>query len=541
MPIRVECHACHATFQAGDASAGKRGRCPKCQAVIVVPTPTHSSESHAASDEMAAEPHHSKPEHSRGSAEPAESIDTYAVADERSGPRYQPARRTAEQSPAAAGPRSTPKSSSQPTRAGRFQVPEQTSPTQTPAQILAAFRGEIEAIRPSPLYRVWILVVTAMMLLLPLIYLGIVALACYGMFWHATHNVVIFRNVRNARAALFLYAAPLAIFAVLVFFLFKPLFAPPARRPKRKSLDPSREPLLFAFVDGICAAVGAPSPVRIDVDCQVNASASAERGFFSLLRRRLVLTVGLPLVATLELRQFAGVLAHEFGHFSQSAGMSLTFLIGSINAWFARVVYQRDEWDVTLDEWSRDGHFAVLIVANLARLVVWLTRRILWVLMMAGHAISCMMLRQMEFNADLYETQLVGSSVAESTFKRLPVVMMAERGAFADLSENWKEGKLADNLPHLIAANIPQLPQQILDSVDSMLAQGKTGMFDTHPSDKDRIAAVLRENAAWDLSSGRAGHRSVSEFRGPLAIHDDRLLQGHVRSGNCSRAAPTRR
>jgi hypothetical protein len=38
--IRVECSACGAAFQARDEHAGKRGRCPKCQAVVTVPAAT---------------------------------------------------------------------------------------------------------------------------------------------------------------------------------------------------------------------------------------------------------------------------------------------------------------------------------------------------------------------------------------------------------------------------------------------------------------------------------------------------------------------
>jgi Zn-dependent protease with chaperone function len=35
----------------------------------------------------------------------------------------------------------------------------------------------------------------------------------------------------------------------------------------------------------------------------------------------LVLVIGLPLAAGMSMRQVAGVLAHEFGHFAQGAGM----------------------------------------------------------------------------------------------------------------------------------------------------------------------------------------------------------------------------
>jgi hypothetical protein len=42
-------------------------------------------------------------------------------------------------------------------------------------------------------------------------------------------------------------------------------------------------------------------------------------------------------------------MAHEFGHFAQSGGMRLTFIVRSINAWFGRVVHERDEWDEKLN------------------------------------------------------------------------------------------------------------------------------------------------------------------------------------------------
>jgi hypothetical protein len=37
MPITVHCPSCHRTFRVGDRFAGRRGRCPDCQAVVTVP------------------------------------------------------------------------------------------------------------------------------------------------------------------------------------------------------------------------------------------------------------------------------------------------------------------------------------------------------------------------------------------------------------------------------------------------------------------------------------------------------------------------
>ncbi len=96
------------------------------------------------------------------------------------------------------------------------------------------------------------------------------------------------------------------------------------------------------FIDRLCDAVHAPRPRRIDVDCQVNASAGFRRGMLSmLLGRDPVLTIGLPFVAGMNARQFAGILAHEFGHFAQGGGIRLIYVIRPISFWFTRVVYER--------------------------------------------------------------------------------------------------------------------------------------------------------------------------------------------------------
>ena len=102
--------------------------------------------------------------------------------------------------------------------------------------------------------------------------------------------------------------------------MFKPILSRPKRKERDWSLDPDDEPLVFAFVNKVCDVVRAPKPKRIDIDTNVNASASFRRGMLSMLGNDLVLTIGLPLVAGLTLRQLAGVLAHEFGHFFSGRG-----------------------------------------------------------------------------------------------------------------------------------------------------------------------------------------------------------------------------
>ncbi len=299
----------------------------------------------------------------------------------------------------------------------------------------------------------------------------------------------------------------------MILFMCKPLFARSARRDKPRSLTRRGEPLLFAFVEKLCEAVGAPCPRRIDVDCQVNASASFRRGWLSMLGNDMVLTVGLPLVAGLNLRQFAGVLAHEFGHFTQGWGMRLSYGIRRISFWFTRVVYERDVWDQRLVDWSNKWNWRLQIVLYLARACVWLTRGVLWALMMVGHAVSGVLLRQMEFDADLHETRLAGSKAFESTCRRLAVLGVATSGAYHDLSNWYRESRLGDDLPRLILANVKQLPPESRKLIDDQIDHSTTGWLDTHPADSQRIARARQAKLPGLFRDERPATELFADFR----------------------------
>ena len=307
---------------------------------------------------------------------------------------------------------------------------------------IEAFSGVIAPAKTGSLYNVGLAVVAFAMVLLPAIYVGLIVLAAWGVFYHLTKNSWLINDGSGGGLyRLIIYLGPAVAGGILVFFMVKPLYARKQKEVQPVTLDPAKEPLLFAFVEKICALVKAPMPSRIDVDCQVNASASLRHGLWS---KDLVLAIGMPLASGLDMRQFGGVLAHEFGHFAQGVGMRLTYVIRQINFWFARVVYERDTWDMQLDKTARDADFRIGIVLHTARGGVWLTRRILWILMQAGHGISCFMLRQMEYDADSYEAKLAGSDAFESTATRLPVLNVALQFAYEDVRLSWLARGRAD-------------------------------------------------------------------------------------------------
>jgi Zn-dependent protease with chaperone function len=398
-----------------------------------------------------------------------------------------------------------------------------TAPARPDYSILSAFDQPISRPRIQVLYQISLLLVALIMVLLPLVYLALVGGAVYAVYYHAVHHwgpIMDLGGVRGGRVMILkfmIYGIPLLIGVIVVFFMFKPILA---RRPKRAqplALNPVDNPLLYAFIEKICETVGAPSPKRIDLDCELNASASFRRGFLSMMGKDLVLTLGLPLVANLNARELAGVVAHEFGHFTQNVGMRLSYLIRSVIVWFARVAYERDAWDVALDRWAMEEEdFRVTMILWTAQIGVWFSRLILKLLMFVGILFGGFLLRQMEYNADAYEIKVAGSETFERTQRKLATLGAALELTYQQLRFTWeKNHKLPDNLCELLRRSHEQLTPKLLQKIEDTLGLHRTSFFDTHPSPADRIRQARKAGEPGIVHDERPAASLFASFEHP--------------------------
>lgn len=282
-----------------------------------------------------------------------------------------------------------------------------------------------------------------------------------------------------------------AVVAVSVFVaLIKPVFIRGDHEYQEMLLNPKQEPVLFEFVNRICRVVGAPAPDQIMVDPQVNAAASYVSG---VMDDRLRLVIGLPLVLGLNTRQFAGVLAHEFGHFSQTRGMRLTFIVRSIEMWFQNAIFHRDGFDQKIIEFSESSNLLLKIPFWFARVVVWITRWVLYGLMYAGHFFVSKLLQEMEYDADRHETRLSGGRAFASTCERISVLSLCQSVTFNDLDHYRRMKRLPDNLPAILVANEGRLDVDKVKEIQHEILNTPTNWYDSHPSDRDRIQNAARE------------------------------------------------
>ena len=380
-------------------------------------------------------------------------------------------------------------------------VQRPTRPKLTKDDLFRPLATPLPRNRPSLGYRISLLLVAVLVLLLPLVYLALVAGVGWCLWWYATHVEPGFGILRAGRTggrvvifAMIAYVTVYLVGGVLLLLMLKPLW--PRRSESEELIGVSRaeQPVLYEFVDRLCRMLGAPAPQRIALSCDVNAAAGVKKSLFGL-GGEMTLIVGMPLAAGLSLRQLTGVLAHEFGHFAQGGAVWLERVIGSTLATLARAVFARDPVDDALEELAQNENGLLSLFGHLSKLAVWLVRRILFVLFYVGARASRIVTRQREYDADRYEARVVGSRVFTETSDRLLQLQVASGKAYASLRQSFAEKTLADDLPALIASEASHVDARTLRDIRGTQWTARRHWSDTHPPDHLRIAAAQRLNA----------------------------------------------
>ncbi len=351
----------------------------------------------------------------------------------------------------------------------------------THADMARAFHEPMPPVACSLGYRLSLICVACVMLLIPLSYAALVLAVGYYSYQQALLLPIVHPQV--------------LLPALALLFLIKPIFFRDHMAYKAIALKRSAEPLFFDYVDQLCQRIGSAKPHNILLNCELNAGASFHRGFWGLSSNKLDLHLGLPLIVGLDTRQLTGVLAHEFGHFSQGFGMRAGYIIQRVNYSLAKVVYQRDICDVLLERTaqaiSKLGRIAHICTV-LVHAFIWLNRFVLWLLMHLAQLCSSLLSRQLEFNADRHAIHVVGKNDFVNTLKQLPLIEAAQQGAMSDLYEAWRERRLGDNIPALIYSNMKRIP---IDAKEQIIEQGLTqnsNLYDSHPCTHDRIQRSMQ-------------------------------------------------
>jgi len=361
------------------------------------------------------------------------------------------------------------------------------------AAIRAALADGIPSSRTSAAFVFSLLFAGLTTLIAPLIYLAVVAALVAALGFYAMQLPELLSGHISLAGRVMLLVAPPVILGLPILFLLRPLFVH-YRAPFEFTVKRKHAPLLYTLVDELAASMGLVAPDRIVVNNEANAAAGSA-SFGALLRGKRTLVIGLPLVTGLNVTQLAGVLAHEFGHFTQRVASITYYLMHTVNGWFYSRAYEEDPLEARIEGWmesdaSRWGLVAVTLwlTKHFIRWIRWLFR----LLFKLNHRISASMLRQMEYDADSYEAWLTGSDAFAANSLMLNRLMFATEAVHQTNRTGWRDEKLIADVPVAIAERMRAQGRSQIDDIVTRMNSREATPWDSHPPDEKRIAHAQR-------------------------------------------------
>lgn len=328
-------------------------------------------------------------------------------------------------------------------------------------------------------------------LIAPAIYFGILAGTGWGLWWYFTEGRELYLGNwdRNFWGIIFSCVVPAIAGSILILFLLYPLW-PQGRMPKPFVLDRKKNAAFYRAIEQLAKAAGVPAPHIIEIIPEVNAAAGPTGGLVSLGRGQLKLMIGMSLVAGSNVQQLMGIIAHEFGHFAQRSGMMAYQLINRINRWLAECAYGQDAWRERLNRWMESTDFAaVQIPLLIAQVIIAMVRFLFKHLFHLSLRLTQSMSRQMEFDADRYETQLVGSHIFRANTLNLRKLAYAWQHVMEiNYRALHEKDQLFRNIPAAVISLAKQFPPEFVRQIEADLHNDQTNFWDSHPADLDRIA-----------------------------------------------------
>jgi len=230
-------------------------------------------------------------------------------------------------------------------------------------------------------------------------------------------------------------------------------------------LTPQSHPRLFSAIAEVAQLTHQAMPAQVFLVPDVNAWVAQRGGIMGFGGRR-VMGLGLALMRVLSVAELRAVLAHEFGHFD--AGDT------ALGPWLykTRVAIGR-----TLDSLNETASL-------LSRPFVWYGKAFVRL----THAVS----RQQEFAADNLAARTTGATALRQGLEKIhrtsPAFAAYWNGDVMPLLDTGFRAPLAEGFSRFLAA--PAIAEQVDTLLAQELAEGKSDPYDTHPSLKDRLAAL---------------------------------------------------
>ncbi|WP_428952652.1 M48 family metalloprotease [Streptomyces sp. cg35] len=311
-----------------------------------------------------------------------------------------------------------------------------------------------------------------------------------------------------------------------MFAVRSPKFEPPADGLR---VDERQEPRLWAVVRDLAERAGTRAPDEIYLVPEVNAAVHEESRLLGLRSGRRVLRIGAPLLSGLDEAQLIGVLAHEFGHYSNADTR-----LGAINRrgfeQISRTVstllersaakrsQEREKAEAKEARRVAKGKAAREVDTGYAGVTYRIAAKpFIWYGTFYVRAMRGTMRRQ-EYAADLTAARIAGRDATASALREIPALSAAFDfyfDSYATLGTGAgllpPQGEVFGGLRHLLAARSGEL-----DEMRAELPQEERSAYDTHPPMADRVARI--EQLPDDGRRSRAAGPALGLLADPAAM-----------------------
>lgn len=207
--------------------------------------------------------------------------------------------------------------------------------------------------------------------------------------------------------------------SMIFIFLFKYLFtSQKTDRTGFTEITEADQPELIKFINNIAVQVGTPKPKHIYLTPDVNAFVFYNSSFWSMFFPvKKNLAIGMGLIHSVSIDELKGIVAHEFGHFSQRS-MRLGSYVYYVNKIVYNMLYNNTDFYQTFAKWgSIHGilSFFTSMSFQAVRAIQWLLQQLYKLINLNYMGLS----REMEFHADEVASTVAGCKPITTSLSRI--------------------------------------------------------------------------------------------------------------------------
>jgi Zn-dependent protease with chaperone function len=275
--------------------------------------------------------------------------------------------------------------------------------------------------------------------------------------------------------------------------------------PDEELVRRDEAPALYGLAHEVADALGTPRVDAIAIDHTFNASWSIVG-----LRRRRLLTLGLPLLAALEPAERVAAIAHELAH-GRNGDATRGLLVGSSIRGLAQLY-------LLLSPAEDDG-----VIAWVLTRIYWLLSRPVLALLLLQLHLALRDAQRAEYLADAMAAEVAGTDAMIGTHEKLLLepLLYAAVGRAARAASNERVDAFDE-----LAATISRVPERERERRRRIARLEEARLDATHPPTAKRIELLARRpaHAGRVAATGQRTAAIDEELRGRRRVLQARLV-----------------